>query len=659
VAAAAAIVIAACGGSTARPAASAPAPAPSASSSAPVAVAVAPAPSEQDAGVPIGPDDPTWGNRTAPVTIVEFADLQCPYCGRAEGTIRRVRELYGPEVVRIVWKHCPLPFHQNARPAAEVAAGVHALASNGAFWAFVEAAFSAQSHGSRMDDDQFATWARQAGVADVDALLAGLASHRWGPKVDADLAEAKDVGVAGTPAFFINGVRLVGAQPYDAFREVIDQQLAVARARIAAGEAPDRVYAVLSKENHAAQPPDKDDDDEQPPDTKTVFAVPIGASPVRGPATAPVTIVEFADYQCAFCIRAESVLKELRAAYGDKIRFVYRNAPLPFHDRAEPAAEAALEVRAAKGDAAFWAMHDALLDGSADRDLGDDALAHLAETVGAKPARVRSAIGKHAHAAEIGADEDTADDFQVDATPHFFINGRRLVGAQPREAFSAIIDEELAKAQALLAAGTKPSSIYDAMIKGGVGPPDPVRVDVKALPSGDPARGPAGARVTIHEFADFQCPYCVRVEPTLKQVAARYGDRVRFVWHDLPLPIHDDAVPAAKAAREAKAQRGDAAFWTLHDRFFAEGAKLDRESLDEAARALKLDMTRWAAALDGDAHTPELKADQDAAESLGFEGTPTFLIVPAHAKTGYVVVGAQGFAKFRKLIDASMAEAGK
>src|SRR6202034_3092072 len=99
-------------------------------------------------------------------------------------------------------KHCPLPFHENARPAAEVATGVRALASNGAFWAFVEAAFSAQSHGGRLDDD---------------ALLEGLRSHRWGPKVDADLAEAKDVGVQGTPAFFINGVRLVGAQPYEAF----------------------------------------------------------------------------------------------------------------------------------------------------------------------------------------------------------------------------------------------------------------------------------------------------------------------------------------------------------------------------------------------------------------------------------------------------------
>ena len=73
--------------------------------------------------------------------------------------------------------------------------------------------------------------------------------------------------------------------------------------------------------------------------------------------------MEFADYQCPFCARAEATLRDLRADYGDKVRLVFKNEPLPFHQRAEPAAEAALEVRAEKGDAAFWTMHDSMLDG--------------------------------------------------------------------------------------------------------------------------------------------------------------------------------------------------------------------------------------------------------------------------------------------------------
>ena len=97
--------------------------------------------SEDDAGVPLGPSDPTWGSRTAPVTIVEFADFQCPFCARAEPTLAQIRKTYGPEKVRIVWKHSPLDFHANARPAAEAGAGVRALAGDDAFWRFLDLVF--------------------------------------------------------------------------------------------------------------------------------------------------------------------------------------------------------------------------------------------------------------------------------------------------------------------------------------------------------------------------------------------------------------------------------------------------------------------------------------------------------------------------------------
>jgi protein-disulfide isomerase len=655
-----ATLAAACGGSAPRAASPSPVAAPGASAGpSPPAIAVPP---ENDAGVPVGPTDPTWGQRLAPVTIVEFADFQCPYCARAEGTLARVRETYGPDTVRIVWKHSPLPFHPGARPVAEAAAGVHALAGNDAFWRFVGSAFAAHGgpdphgdHGER--EESYAAWADGAGVGDRSAFLSGLRAHAWASKVDADLAEAKDVGAVGTPWFFVNGVRLEGAQPFEAFRQLIDRQLAAARAKLAAGVDPGRLYAILSKENRAAAPPEQaDKDEEEPEDTKTIFKVPLGSSPQRGGAAPLVTVVEFADYECPFCTRAEATLRELRADYGDKLRFVFRNEPLPFHSRAEPAAEAALEVRAAKGDAAFWTMHDALLDGN-QNDLTDEALVYLATRAGANADKVRAAIGKHAHLAEIEADEQAADDFEANGTPHFFIDGRRLVGAQPKEAFVAIIDEEIKKAQTLLDHGTKPAALYDTLTREGLGPPEPVRADLKTLPTGDPAKGPATARVTIHEFADFECPFCARAEGTLKEVARRYGDKVRLVWHDLPLAFHDDAMPAARAAREAQAQHGDSGFWALHDRLFAEGAKLGRDDLDADARALGLDMDRWKVALAGDAHNAEVSADQAAAETLGFTGTPAFLVVPAGAKSGYVIVGAQSYAKFRKLIERSLGEA--
>ena len=122
--------------------------------------------------------------------------------------------------------------------------------------------------------------------------------------------------------------------------------------------------------------------------------------------------------------------------------------------------------------------------------MTDETLIELAVTAGARADKVQAAIAKHTHSAEIEADDDTADDFQANGTPHFFINGRRLVGAQSKAQFAAIIDEEIKKAQALIDGGTKPDAVYDALTKDGHAAPQPDRVAVDALPAGIRSVGP-------------------------------------------------------------------------------------------------------------------------------------------------------------------------
>ena len=95
-------------------------------------------------------------------------------------------------------------------------------------------------------------------------------------------------------------------------------------------------------------------------DTRAVYRVALDDSPVRGPADALVTVVESSDFECPFCKRVTPTLKALEEQYRGKIRFVFKQNPLPFHPRAAPAANAAEEARAQGGDAKFWAMHDAL-----------------------------------------------------------------------------------------------------------------------------------------------------------------------------------------------------------------------------------------------------------------------------------------------------------
>jgi protein-disulfide isomerase len=622
-------------------------------SSAVVVVAPVAASSEDGAAVPISARNPTWGSRTALVTVVEFSDLQCPFCARVVPTLADLREAYGPEKLRIVWKNNPLEFHANARPAAEAAMGVYELAGVGAFWKFHDAAFAGQAS---LSDASYERWASEAGVGDVAAFRAGLASHRWADPVDADLRDAKLVRANGTPVFFINGVELAGAQPLDAFKKTIDEELAKAQAKVDSGTPRDQVYAELARDNRARAPgPHEDDDEGEGDDTKTVFKIPLGTSPVRGSATALVTIVEFSDFQCPFCSRVEATLEAVRHKYGDQVRIVWKNEPLPFHPNAEPAAQAALEVRAERGDAAFWSMHDKLF--VAQKDLSAPVLVKLAAEVGANPDRVRHAMTTHARAKDIAADQDVAEDFQANGTPHFFIDGRRLVGAQPEESFDVIIDEEIARARALLAKGTPAAGLYDELVRSGKAPPEPERKVLATFPAGAPVRGNLAATVTVHEWADFQCPFCSRVEPTVAQVMKEYGTRIKMVWHDLPLPMHPDAPLAAQAAREAFQQRASAGFWALHDMLFADQQHLKRADLDLYARALRFDMRQWGVSLDNGLHQRELDAEKKAADDMDISGTPAFVVVPGSASSGYFISGAQAYPKFRKIIERALAEA--
>ncbi len=612
---------------------------------------------DSDSPVPISSKDPMWGKRDAPVTVVIYSDFQCPYCSRVEPTLQQVKDTYGPDKVRLVWKNNPLPFHQNAKPAAEAAQGAFVLAGNDAFWKWHDTAFKNQGS---LSTDSYVKWAQEAGVKDAAAYKAGLDGHKWADKVEKDLNDGKAAGVQGTPSFFVNGVFINGAQPFDQFKKTIDQELQKAQAKIAAGTPKTRVYVEMTKENKKNAPAKPDEEEKE--DDKSVFKVPVGNSPVLGSPNALVTIVEFSDFQCPFCSRVEPTLKGLRDKYGDKIRFVWKHEPLPFHPAAEPAAEASAEVRAEKGDKGFWDVHDKFFADQKDlmngKDANVDAIVKIATEAGASADKVKRAITDHTHKKEIDADKDLGDDMQASGTPHFFVNGRRLVGAQPQEKFEKIIDEEITKAQGLIAKGTPPTGVYDALVKDGKGAPAPEMKDVpKGLPANDPARGNMNAKVVIHEWSDFQCPFCGRVEPTVAQVMKDYGDRIKFVWHDLPLPMHPDAPLASQAGREAFKQKGPSAFWAMHDKMFANQQKIKRDDLDGYAKDLNLDMDKWKAALDGSTHTSEIEADKKAGNDDNINGTPAFLVVPGNAAQGYFISGAQDYSKFRKLIERALAEA--
>jgi len=166
---------------------------------------------------PVG-DSPTQGSADAPLTIVEFSDFQCPYCARSVGTIHALMKNHTGKA-RLVFKHAPLPFHAKA-PAAHKAS----MAANeqGKFWEFRQILMATQQDWGKVEDGKakFITYAKQLGM-DAARFERDMDNPKYQRILDEDMALGKKLGVQGTPTYFINGARVVGARDLAYFERVI------------------------------------------------------------------------------------------------------------------------------------------------------------------------------------------------------------------------------------------------------------------------------------------------------------------------------------------------------------------------------------------------------------------------------------------------------
>jgi protein-disulfide isomerase len=594
-------------------------------------------------------DAPTKGGKEPKVTIVEFSDFQCPYCGRVVATLNQVSKDYGDDV-SLSFRHLPLPFHNNAMPAAMAA---EAAREQGKFWEMHDKLFAGQQN---LDRPSLEKYAQEIGL-NMTKFKESLDKEKGKARIQHDSDDAAKFGARGTPNFFINGRNFRGAQPLEAFKSVIDEELKKADAKIAAGTPRGQLYAsfIASGLDKAAAPPPPPAAKGEP-DANVRYRAEIKGSPMKGDKNAPVTIVQWSDFQCPFCSRVEPTIAKVMDEYKGKVRVVWRDLPLPFHPNAMPAAIAA---RAAGDQGKFWEMHDKIFADQAhmDRATYEKYAQELGLNMGKFKAALDASKGKEA----IEADSAAGGKIGARGTPAFFINGKFLSGAQPFEAFKAKIDEELKTADALVAKGTPKAKVYEALMKdaktevpaapaqaqGEEKGPEQDKTVFKVEAGNAPAKGSKGAPLQVVIFSDFQCPFCSRVEPTLKQMEKEYGGKMHMAWKNYPLPFHQNAEPAAEAAMAAGAQ---GKFWEMHDKLFANQQALDRASLEKYAQELGLDMAKFKADLDSQKYKEQIQSDTKEGQAVGVNGTPAVFI------NGRKINGAYPWDTFKKVADEELAK---
>ncbi len=258
--------------------------------------------------------------------------------------------------------------------------------------------------------------AKKRGLANEDALLKAEVEDKITPPTDAEIQKIYDQAKSG------------GQLPAEVTLEQVKPQI-VKMLTDQAKQAKAQAYFAELKS--------KADVQNMLPEKRTQVEA-IG--PSKGPENAPVTIVEFSDFQCPFCGKARTTVDEVVKTYGDKVRLVFRHYPLPFHENAPKSAEAAA---CAQDQGKFWEMHDKLF--SNQQALKVEDLKKYAADLGLDTARFNECLDSGKKKDLIEKDKAAGEKAGVSGTPAFFINGVALSGAVPADDFKTIIDSELKK----------------------------------------------------------------------------------------------------------------------------------------------------------------------------------------------------------------------
>ncbi len=364
-------------------------------------------------------DEAYKGADEALVTIVEFSDFECPFCGRVEPTIDTILETYGDKV-KVVWKDSPLSFHKNARAAALAGCAAN---KQGKFWEMHKTLFANQR---ALTNDALNGYAKEIGL-DMGKFETDFNGPDCAANVDSDMKLGGDVGARGTPNLYINGRQVRGAVPFEHIEPVLKEEIKKAEELIAKGTPKAKVYEEIIKTGKVFKPLE---------DEVKTWAAP---APFKGQADGEIVVTMYSDFQCPYCSRIKKPIYALLAEYPDNMKLEFRHFPLSFHKDAHLAAQASM---AADGQGKFWEMHDLLFANQ--KALKREDLEKYGTEIGLDMDKFKKALDDGTYKDVVDQHFKEGQKTGVRGTPSIYINGRKFQApSRDLKTFKKLIDTEI------------------------------------------------------------------------------------------------------------------------------------------------------------------------------------------------------------------------
>lgn len=353
----------------------------------------------------------------------------------------------------------------------------------------------------------------------------------------------------------------------------------------------------------------------------------IGEPPSRGPASALITISEFADLHCHFCKKVAPTLDKLLKNYPGKLKLIWRHFPLS----TTPGAGSFLTHEAsvcAQEQGKFWEFHDrvfALQDAPSASDLET-----IEKNIGLDQTKFQECLKSARYQPFLQEELNEGRRKGVSGTPTLFVNDKMVAGAYPYEHFVNVIEGILHPDKAAALPPTSaPTPAPQAVVKFD---------DLE----GRPGLGPKDAPITLVEFSDFHCPFCKRVTPTLEELMKNYPGKIRRVWRQYPLSMHAGADRTAQASECANEQ---GKFWGYHDKLFGtQGGPRDDAALLNLAKQAGLDKKKFEKCLMSGKYKDLVQKEISKGNQVGVNGTPAVFV------NGKLISGAQPYENFDQVV---------